>query len=109
MALNVFKKRKPRKFNYIPRFYDKKTHKLIYNRLGDGRFAQKYAQKKKAKGGFNIENEHKIDFSSYRTRSKASSRTPQMNTFIILVGMLLVILIFWLISNPEFTNIFTNE
>ncbi len=108
MALKFGNKRKPRKFNYIPRFYNKKSQALINNRIGDGRFAQKYVQKKKARQGLNTEGESRIDFSSYRVRPKASSRTPQMNTAIILVGMLLVILIFWLISNPKFTNIFTN-
>lgn len=103
----IFKGHKPKKFNYIPRHYDKENHNLIFNRIGDGKFAQNYVRKKKARNNDLLDEEKRIDFSSYRVRQKQSSRSPQFNTFLILVGLLLVLLIIWLVTNPNFTNIFT--
>lgn len=109
MLSSIFKRKQPKKFNYIPRFHDKKNHDLIYNRIGDGRFAKRYVEKRKLKEGTATKEENRIDYSSYRTRAKWSSRSPQFNVFLILVGMMLIILIMWMITQPEFTNIFANE
>lgn len=109
MLGKYFNKHKTRKFNYVPRFYDKENQDLIYNRIGDGRFASDYVRKKKVAHKQNLDDERRIDFTSYRVRTKKSSRTPQFNVFLILVSMLLIILILWVVTNPDFTNIFLNE
>ncbi|MGI9526551.1 MAG: hypothetical protein ACR2MS_05520 [Weeksellaceae bacterium] len=109
MLNKYFNRHKPRKFNYIPRYYDKENQDLIYNRIGDGRFASNYVRKKKIAHNEDMSDESRIDFTSYRVRAKKSSRAPQFNVFLILVGMLLIILIMWVITNPEFTDIFLNE
>ncbi|MXV37594.1 hypothetical protein GO491_02705 [Flavobacteriaceae bacterium Ap0902] len=109
MLEKYFNRHKPRKFNYIPRYYDKENQDLIYNRIGDGRFASNYVHKKKAARNEQLAHEDRIDLTSYRVRSKRSTRNPQFNVFLILVGMLLIILIMWVVTNPEFTNMFLNE
>ncbi|MDO5655668.1 MAG: hypothetical protein Q4G27_05965 [Flavobacteriaceae bacterium] len=96
----------PRKFNYIPRHYDKENNDLIFNRIGDGRFAQNYVRKKKIHNSEALLDEKRIDFSSYRVRPKRSKSSPQFSVLIILVGLMLLIAIMWLITQPEFTNIF---
>lgn len=106
MFQKVFKGYKPRKFSYIPRHYDKENNDLIYNRIGDGKFAQSYVRKKKGINNDLLDEEKRIDFSSYRARQKQSSKSPQFNTFIIFVGLLLVVMVIWLITNPDFTDIF---
>lgn len=103
----LFKGHKTRKFNYVPRYYDRENNDLIYNRIGDGKFAQNYVRKKKLKHNDDMPNEKRIDFSSYRVRSKRSKSTPQFNTMLILVALMLLLAIMWLITNPNFTNIFT--
>lgn len=104
--MKLFKGHKPRKFNYIPRYYDKENNDLIFNRIGDGRFAQNYVRKKKMHKSESLEDESRIDFSSYRVRPKRSKDVSKFSTVIILVAMMLLIAIMWLITNPDFTNIF---
>lgn len=103
----LFKGHTTRKFNYIPRYYDKENNDLIYNRIGDGKFAQNYVRKKKMLGNQELDNEKRIDFSSYRVRPKRSKATPQFNTMIILVALMLLLAVIWIITNPNFTNIFS--
>lgn len=103
----LFKGHTTRKFNYIPRYYDKKNNDLIYNRIGDGKFAQNYVRKKKMHNNEALDNEKRIDFSSYRVRAKRSKASPQFNVMVILVALMLLIAIMWIITNPDFTNIFT--
>ena len=102
----LFKGHSPRKFNYIPRYYDRENNDLIYNRIGDGKFAQNYVRKKKMMHSQALDDEKRIDFSSYRVRPKRSKGSPQFNTMIILVALMLLLAIMWLITNPNFTNIF---
>ena len=102
----LFKGHTPRRFNYIPRYYDKDNNDLIYNRIGDGKFAQNYVRKKKLQNNESLENEKRIDFSTYRVRPKRSKGSPQFNTMIILVALMLLLAIMWLITNPKFSNIF---
>lgn len=103
----IFKGHTPRRFNYIPRYYDRENNDLIYNRIGDGKFAQNYVRKKKMRNNEALDNEKRIDFSSYRLRPKRSKGSPQFNVLIILVALMLLIGIMWLITNPAFTNMFT--
>lgn len=79
---------------------------MIYNRIGDGKFAQNYVRKKKMMHSQALDDEKRIDFSSYRVRPKRSKGSPQFNTMIILVALMLLLAIMWLITNPNFTNIF---
>lgn len=107
MLGKIFKGHSARKFNYIPRHYDKKNHDLIYKRIGDGRFASNYVRKKKLSNNEIPEDDKRIDLTSYRARAKRSKRSPQFNTFLILVAMLVLLLVIWVITNPNFTNIFS--
>lgn len=109
MLDKYFNKHKTRRFNYIPRYYDKEYQKIIDRGIGDRRFASDYVRKKKMAQSQNLSDESRIDFTSYRVRARKSSRSPQFNVFLILVGMLLIILIMWVVTNPEFTDIFLNE
>ena len=106
MLEKLFRGHTTRKFNYIPRFYDTKNNDLVNRRLNDSKFAQAYVRKKKMAREEMLEEEKRIDFSSYKIRSKRSKRSPQFNTFLILVGLLLILLVLWLITTPGFTNIF---
>lgn len=106
MTNRFLPKHKPRKFNYIPRYYEKQNNDLLYNRMVESRFAKGYVNKKKAQQGNSNQAEYNIDFSGYRTKRTASKRTPGTNTFVIFVVLMLLVFVMWLITNPDFSNIF---
>jgi|SRR5690554_8142855 len=104
--MKLFKGHKTRRFNYIPRYYDKKNNDLIYNRIGDGKFAQNYVRKKKMRKNEDLEEEKRIDFSSYRVRPNRSRDASKFSVTIIFISIMILMAIIWLITNPNFTNIF---
>lgn len=104
--MKLFKKHQARKFNYIPRYYDKENNNLIYNRIGDGKFAQNYVRKKKMRMSEELEEEKRIDLSSYRLRPNRSRDANKFSVAIIFVSIMILMAVVWLITNPDFTNIF---
>ncbi|MDO5509165.1 MAG: hypothetical protein Q4F57_00580 [Weeksellaceae bacterium] len=107
MISRLVPKHKPRKFNYTPRYYDKQNNNLLYNRMSESRFAQGYVAKRKANQGKETKGDYNIDFSSYRTKRSHSKRTPGTNTFVIFVVLMMLVLVMWMITNPNFSNIFS--
>lgn len=108
MLGRIFKKHESRKFRYVPRFYDTKSQDLINRRIGDSRFAQGYVGKKKSMQGDKLD-DSRIDFKTFRAKEKQSAQMVRVNTFIIFAILMLFVFIMWMITNPHFTNMFTNE
>ncbi|MCT7903768.1 Uncharacterised protein [Candidatus Ornithobacterium hominis] len=111
MIGGLFRKIESRKFRYIPRFYDTKSHDLVNRRIGDSRFAERYVARRKAMNDATEEEweKSKIDLQSFRAKNKRSDRSINRNTFIIFAILMLFVFIMWMITNPNFGEFLGNE
>ena len=108
MLGKLFNKRSSRKFKYVPRFYDKHAQNLMGSSITHNRFAEGYIAKRKS----NTPKDHwvdeqRIDFKSFKTKTKATEKAVNVNTFIIFAILMLFVFIMWFITNPNISNFFS--
>lgn len=109
MIGGLFKNKEARKFRYIPRFYDTKSHDLVNRRIGDTRFAERYIARRKSMEKTTTEEDFeqaRVDYHSYRTKNRKENKIVNRNTFFIFAILMLFVFIMWMITNPKFGNFF---
>ena len=102
MFSNLNSQRRKTKFNYIPRYFDQKNQNVIYRNIGDGQFAQNYIQKKYSSAEGGMKNT-RIDFSSYRNKSKMTRKKSFLNLGIICFVLSVILFSVWVLTEGNLT------